>query len=156
MSMSPKPSSSFYPPHSLSSGSSESQLSIGPGIGRHKWVRLLALAFAIYLLLLPVWWYCLGGITLFAANCADLIYHIVNSAVLISADGRIVNVSVGGLEGDAHRSALNMSTVTYGLPMLAALVLATGSDSILAKARALLIGTGIVLATTVPAVLLWA
>jgi hypothetical protein len=110
------------------------------------------------LLLLPVWWYCLGAITLFVASCADLIYHVFNSAVSISPDGRIVNVSVAiaGLEGEPHRSALNMSTITYGLPMLVALVLATGSDSIVAKARALSIGAAIILVITVPAVLLWA
>src|SRR5260370_507745 len=94
MSMSRKPSSSSYPPPSLSSGSSESQLSIGPGIGRHMWFRLLGLAFIIYLLLLPVWWYCLGALTFLAGTSADLIYHIFDSAVSIVPDGRIVNVSV--------------------------------------------------------------
>ena len=61
-----------------------------------------------------------------------------------------------GLESEAHRSALNMSTITYGLPMFAALVLATRSRSIWSKARALAIGIGTIAAITIPAVLLWA
>jgi len=164
MSMSRKPSSSSYQRLSSSSGSSESQPSINPGIdpgiGRHRWFRLLGLAFIAYLLLLPVWWYCLGVLTFLAGVSADLIYHVLDSAVSIAPDGRIVNVSVAavqsGLQSDAHRSALNISTITYGLPILAALILATGSKSIWSKARALLIGIAAMAALTIPAVLLWA
>jgi hypothetical protein len=160
MSMSRKPSSSSYQRLSSSSGSSESRLSIDPGIGRHRWFRLLGLAFIAYLLLLPVWWYCLGVLTFLAGVSADLIYHVFDSAVSITPDGRIVNVSVAavqsGLQSEAHRSALNISTITYGLPMLAALILATGSRSIWSKARALVIGVATMAAVTIPAVLLWA
>ena len=158
--MSHKPSSSSYQRLSSSSGSSESQPSIDPGIGRHRWFRLLGLAFIAYLLLLPVWWYCLGALTFLAGVSADLIYHVFDSAVSIAPEGRIVNVSVAaaqsGLQSEAHRSALNISTITYGLPMLAALILATGSNSIWSKARALVIGIAIMAALTIPAVLLWA
>ncbi len=49
-----------------------------------------------------------------------------------------------------------MDTITYGLPMLVALVLVTGAHSLRAKLQALLIGVLVMCLLTVPVVMLWA
>jgi uncharacterized protein YecA (UPF0149 family) len=49
-----------------------------------------------------------------------------------------------------------MGTVTYGLPMLVALVVVTRAESIFAKARALVAGLSVMMILTVFAVMMWA
>jgi hypothetical protein len=53
----------------------------------------------------------------------------------------------------ANSTALRLDTVTYGLPMLAALVIVTGADSMRAKIRSLLVGLGIMVFLSVPVVM---
>jgi hypothetical protein len=53
-------------------------------------------------------------------------------------------------------SGLRLDTVTYGLPMLAALVIVTRAESIVAKIRTLLVGLGVMVVLTVPVVMAWA
>lgn len=62
----------------------------------------------------------------------------------------------GGTSGTPYQLPLRMDTVTYGLPMLAALVIATRADSIRAKAQALAVGLLVMTLLTVPVVMMWA
>ncbi|HXU36539.1 MAG TPA: SEC-C domain-containing protein [Blastocatellia bacterium] len=124
-------------------------------IGSHKWTRLLVLAVVVYLALLPVWWYLLQPLATASGFVAGLIYHLFDSRVSIVPDGRVVRVLVGFSGGD-NRQNLRLDTVTYGLPMLAALVIATHSNSILSKIRALAAGLGVMFVFTVLAIMAWA
>jgi hypothetical protein len=130
-------------------------------IGGHRWLRLLLLGTALYLVLLPIWWYALDGLAAMAAVCADWIYHFFEPRMSINADGKLVKVVVrageqSGFAGQSHTSALRMDTVTYGLPMLVALIVVTRADSLSAKLRGLVTGTLLMTLLTVPAVILWA
>ena len=96
-----------------------------------------------------------------AATCANALYHIFNSSVSIIHDGSNINVFVtaseqSGFGGQVHSSGLRLSTITYGLPMLMALVLSTRADTIVAKLKALGVGVAVMLLLTVPAVMVWA
>jgi hypothetical protein len=115
----------------------------------------------LYLIFLPVWWYALDALAAITGTCADFIYHFFDPQTAISPEGTSVKVIVtatqeSGFGGQAHSSGLRIDTVTYGLPMLVALVIVTHADSIGAKARAL--GAGLLTMTilTVPAVIMWA
>ena len=114
----------------------------------------------LYLALLPLWWYSLQSLAAVAGIAADWIYGFFDPRVSINPDGRVIRVFVAGVNslGDPQNatSGLRLDTITYGLPMLAALVIVTRSDSALAKIRALLVGLGVMAAVTVPAVLAWA
>jgi hypothetical protein len=115
----------------------------------------------IYLVLLPLWWQSLPALAMGAAACANAIYHLFNSGVSIVHDGSNVNVFVtaseqSGFGGQVHSSALRLSTITYGLPMLMALVLSTRADTIVAKLKALGVGVAVMLLFTIPAVMVWA
>lgn len=115
----------------------------------------------LYLALLPVWFYALDGLALFAATCAQLIYHFFDLQTAISPEGTSVKVIVtatqeSGFGGQVHSSGLRIDTVTYGLPMLVALVIVTRADSIRAKARALAAGFLAMTIITIPAVMMWA
>lgn len=130
-------------------------------IGGHRWLRLLLLGTALYLVLLPIWWYALDGLAAMAAVAADWIYHFFEPRMSISADGKLVKVVVrageqSGFAGQSHNTALRMDTVTYGLPMLVALIVVTRADSLGAKLRALATGTLVMTLLAVPAVILWA
>jgi hypothetical protein len=130
-------------------------------IGRHKWLRLILITAGVYLVLLPLWWQSLEGLSIVIAACADLIYGVFDPRVSIFADGDNVNVAVtateqSGFGGQVQSSALRLSTITYGLPMLMALVLSTRADTILAKLKALGVGLAAMLLLTVPAVMVWA
>jgi hypothetical protein len=131
------------------------------GIGGHRWLRLLLLATTLYIVLLPLWWYALDGLAAMAATAADWLYHFFDPQTSIYADGKVVRVVVrapeqSGFAGQSHASALRMDTVTYGLPMLVALVVVTRADSLIAKLRALAAGTLVMTLLGVPAVMLWA
>lgn len=157
MSTLPKQSSSSSQQSFSFSGSTDLPLSIGG----HRWVRLLLGTLALYLVLLPVWWYALDALAVFAATFADFTYHCFDSQVLITANGKDVKVIVtatqeSGFGGQAHSSGLRIDTVTYGLPMLVALVIVTRADSIRAKARALVAGLLAMTILTIPAVMMWA
>ena len=52
-----------------------------------------------------------------------------------------------------NSTSLRLDTVTYGLPMLAALVIVTRAGSIRAKIRALLVGLGVMVLLSVPVVM---
>lgn len=94
-----------------------------------------------------------------AGVAANWIYGLFDPRVFINPDGRIVRVFVTApslTEPQTASSGLRLDTITYGLPMLAALVVVTRADSILAKMRALLAGLGVMVVLTVPAVLAWA
>jgi len=55
-----------------------------------------------------------------------------------------------------YQLPLRMDSVTYGLPMLAALVAVTRAETWAAKLRALFVGLATMLLLTVPVVMLWA
>jgi hypothetical protein len=129
-------------------------------LGGRKWLRLLVAAVGLYMVLLPLWWVSLGWLASLASATAGLIYHTLNPLVSISSDQTIINVTVraseaSGFAGQSHTSPLRVDTITYGLPMLAALVMVTRADSIKVKCRALALGMGVMLALTVPAVIIW-
>ena len=112
-------------------------------------------------MLLPLWWQSLPVLATVTATCADALYHLFNSAVSIVPDRSNINVFVtaseqSGFGGQVHSSGLRLSTITYGLPMLMALVLSTRAESIIAKLKALGVGVAVMLVLTVPAVMVWA
>ena len=130
-------------------------------IGKHKWLRLLLLAIGLYLVLLPIWWYTLDTLASLTGVAANLIYKLFDPNVSITPRGNTIAVDVtataaSGFGGQKHSSALRLSTVTYGLPMLLSLVLVTRADSILAKLRALAAGLLVMVLLTIPAVMAWA
>ncbi len=125
-------------------------------LGGHKWLRLLLIASGLYLLLLPLWWYSMEALVAMVCAPADWIYHFFNPQVTIKPDGRAVKVVIAVTGGDPVRSGLRLDTITYGLPMLAALTLVTRAESYRAKARALGLGLMVMFALTVPAVMMWA
>jgi hypothetical protein len=116
----------------------------------------------LYLVLLPLWWAALDLITAFAATLAHLIYHVFDPQVTINPEGKIARVFVSASEESGftklapHQLPLRMGTVTYGLPMLVALVVVTRAESIFAKARALVAGLSVMMILTVFAVMMWA
>jgi len=76
--------------------------------------------------------------------------------VSIVPEGRVIKITVvtSQLKGaQPNSSALRLDTLTYGLPMLAALVTATRADSIRAKIRSLIVGLAVMLVLSVPAVM---
>jgi hypothetical protein len=153
--MSRKQSSSFFQLPYWSTGSNDSPLNIG----RHKWLRLVGLVFLLYLAFLPLWWAALDPLTAFAAACADLIYHLFDSSVSIAADGRIARIALGANATAAYQpqeSGLRMETISYGMPMLAALVVATRPARLLGKMEALVIGLALMTLLTALAVVAWA
>src|SRR2546425_4686160 len=155
MSTSLKPSSSSFQQPYSSSGSNDSLFNIGS----RRWIRLLFLTLVLYLVFLPLWWYSLQMLATVSGVVANWIYGLFDPRVAINPDGRVVRVFVTTSaigEAQSASSGLRLDTVTYGLPMLAALVIVTRADSILAKVRALLIGLAVMLVLTVPAVLAWA
>jgi hypothetical protein len=121
-----------------------------------NWLKLSALAFVLYVAILPVWWFSLGIISAAAGTCASWIYALSGSGVSISPDSRTVQVSVTAADGTAKSSGLRMDTVTYGWPMLVALVMVTGKRSLASKARPLLIGSAVMFVFSVLAVVAWA
>ena len=128
-------------------------------IGSHRWVRLLVFALALYLALLPLWWYLLPLLATVAGAIANLIYPLFDSRVFVSPDGRVIRILItlsGGDSPQTTSSNLRLDTVTYGLPMLAALVIATRSGSMLAKLRTLALGLGVMSGLTVLAIMAWA
>jgi hypothetical protein len=128
-------------------------------LGQHRWLRLLLLTLVLYVGLLPVWWMTLDGLTWLTATGAGFIYHLFDGQVTIRPDGKIVRVLVaatGRAAGDPYQLPLRLDSMSYGLPLLMALVLVTRADSIKAKSRALLIGLGVMLLFTMLAVMLWA
>jgi hypothetical protein len=147
-------SSSSQPQYS-SSGSIDSLFNIGS----RRWIRLLLLTVVLYLAFLPLWWYSLQSLATVSGIAANWIYGLFDPRVYINPDGRVVRVFVTApslTEPQTTSSGLRLDTITYGLPMLAALVIVTRSDSIIAKLRALLAGLGAMVVLTVPAVLAWA
>lgn len=131
-------------------------------IGGHRWLRLLLLCVILYLALLPLWWAALDPVAAFTATLADWIYHFFDPLVSINPDGKIVRVFVSASEqsgfgkSNPHQLPLRLDTVTYGMPMFAALVLVTRADSIFAKARALLVGLMAMMFLTLLAIMMWA
>lgn len=93
-----------------------------------------------------------------AGTAADWVYGFFDPRVSIIPDGRIVRVVVAAPPelGAQNTSGLRLDTVSYGLPMLAALVIVTHARSIMAKVRALVVGVAVMAALTVPAVMAWA
>jgi hypothetical protein len=126
---------------------------LGFGISGHKWLRLFALAVALYVAILPLWWYSLGAISLIAGTCASWIYTFFDARVAINPKGEAVQFV---LDGRSQSNALRMDLVTYGLPILMALVLATRSSSLVAKLRALAIGCAVMFVLTICALVAWA
>jgi len=129
-------------------------------VGQHRWLRLLLVTAGVYLVLLPLWWQCLPVLATLTATCADALYHLFNSRVSIVPDGANINVFAAaseesGFGGQVHSSGLRLSTITYGLRMLMALVLSTRADTIVAKLKALGVGVAVMVLLTVPAVMVW-
>jgi hypothetical protein len=124
-------------------------------------LRRLFVAVGLYLLLLPLWWFSLPILTALSGSSADLIYHFFDPQVSIRAFGRDVSFTItateaSGFGGQKHEESLHMDTITYGLPMLFALIAVTSAGSLRAKLQALVIGMLIMSLLTVPAVMLWA
>ena len=115
-----------------------------------------AFALALYILMLPLWWYSLSIISAVAGTCASWIYALVDSHVAISPDARVVRVVVNAADGGSKSGGLRMDTVTYGWPMLVALVMVTRTESLVAKLRPLLIGCAVMFVLSVGAVMAWA
>ena len=116
---------------------------------------------ALYLVLLPLWWESVDGLAAILAASANLIYRLFDPRVSILSDGKNVSVFVtatqeSGFGGQVHSSAFRLSTITYGLPMLIALVLSTRAESLIAKVRALSVGLLTMLVLTIPVVMTWA
>ena len=152
MSTSPKLSSfSSQRPYS-SSGLSDTPFSIGS----HRWTRLLFFAVILYLTFLPLWWFALPVLAGTAGAAANWIYAVIDARVSIVPNGRIVTVFVSMAAGQTNSSGLRLDTVTYGLPLLAALVIVTRADSLLAKIRSLLLGSAVMIVLTILAVMAWA
>jgi hypothetical protein len=110
---------------------------------------------------LPLWWFALDWIAWVGASAADLIYHFFDPRMSIVSEGKIVRVAVQIPEEftaaqRTQEAALRTDLVTYGMPMLAALIAVTRSESWARKGRALAIGLGAMLVVTVPVVMLWA
>jgi hypothetical protein len=122
----------------------------------------LLLAIALYLALLPLWWASLDLIAALTATPAHWIYHFFDPLVTINPDGKVARVLVSASEESGfgrlnpHQLSLRMDRVTYGLPMVAALVFVTRADSMFAKARALVTGLVVMMMLTVLAVMMWA
>ena len=130
-------------------------------LGRHRWLPRLFAAIGLYLVLLPFWWYTLDALAFIAGHAADFVYGLFDSNVSITPRDNTISVEViasaaSGFGGEKHSSALRLSTVTYGLPMLLALVLVTRADSLRARARALATGFLVMMLLTVPAIVFWA
>ena len=60
------------------------------------------------------------------------------------------------MNGTLQSSGLRIDMVTYGVPMLMALVIATRSNSLVAKLRAIAIGGTVMFVLTVCALMAWA
>ena len=121
----------------------------------------MLIAVALYLVMLPLWWVAVDYMAALAAIPANWVYRLFDGRVLIEAEGKIINVFVtasqeSGFGGQVHSAGLRLDTVTYGLPMLAALVLVTRADTIRAKSLALAAGLIVMSALTVPAIMAWA
>jgi hypothetical protein len=114
---------------------------------------LFSLALALYVVLLPVWWYSLGAISAAAGTCASLIYRLFDNRVAINPTGDGVEFVV---KGALRSNGLRMDILTYGLPVLVALVIVTRAGSLAAKLRALAMGCSVMFALTVCALIAWA
>jgi SEC-C motif-containing protein len=116
---------------------------------------LLLLTVVLYLAFLPLWWYSLAFLSHVIGVTANWIYSLFEPRVSIVPDGRVIRISVATsqLRAQPNSSALRLDTVTYGLPMLAALVIVTRADSIRAKIRSLLVGLGVMVVISVPVVM---
>jgi hypothetical protein len=128
-------------------------------IGSRRWLRLLLLAVVLYLAFLPLWWYSLKMLATLVGAAANWLYGFFDPRVTINPDGRVVRVLVTTPafgEAQTTSSGLRLDTITYGLPMLAALVIVTHADSVAGKIRTLLLGLGVMVVLTVPAVMAWA
>jgi len=113
----------------------------------------------LYLAFLPLWWYSLQPLAAVSGAAANIIYRLFDSRISIVADGRVVRVLVAASHNPGAQpqsSALRLDTVTYGLPMLAALVIVTRADSKRRKLLALSAGLGVMVALTVPVVMAFA
>src|SRR5262245_49733797 len=155
MYMSRKQSSSSSQQVFWSTGSSGSPLSIG----QHRLLRLLGLVLLLYLAFLPLWWVALDPLTALAAACADIIYHLFDSSVSIASDVRVARITLGPgdlLGSQPQESALRMETIAYGMPLLAALIVATRPTTVLGKLKALAAGLAVMTIFTILAVLVWA
>ena len=98
-------------------------------------------------------------LTALSGATANWIYRLFDPRISIVPDGRLVRILVAApalTEAQTNSPALRLDTMTYGLPMLAALVIVTHADSVLAKLRALLLGLGVMAALTVPVMMAWA
>lgn len=130
------------------------QFSVGP----HKWLRLLLLGAGCYLVLLPLWWYSLDVLTWAAGGVAGAVYHFFDPNVSVVTEGRLAKFYVSPPPGSGFNaplaSALQIDRVTYGLPMLIALVLITSAPWI-ARLRALALGLLIMFCATVAAIMLF-
>jgi hypothetical protein len=147
-----KQSSSSSPPQYSSSGSTDSLFNIG----NLKWVRLILLAIVLYLAFLPLWWYSLQFLAHLIGGAANWLYTVIDPRVSIAPEGRVIRITVAASQlngAQTNSSALRLDTVTYGLPMLAALVIVTRAGSMRAKIRSLLLGLGVIVLLTIPVVM---
>lgn len=129
-------------------------------LGGRKWLRLLLGCLVLYLVFLPIWWYTLDLLAGFAGTVSGLIYHFFDPQIAIHSDARNINViataAAGtGFDGQSISSALRLDRCTYGLPMIAALVLVTPAETWWARLSSLALGLGIMILLTIPAVLFW-
>jgi hypothetical protein len=119
----------------------------------------LLAALGLYLLLLPVWWFSLGATANVSGTISNFIYHLFDPQMTIRPEGREIKFTVvatpeSGFGGQSHASSLRMDTMTYGLPMLVALILVTSAESFRAKLRVLGLGLLIMFLLTIPVVMM--
>jgi SEC-C motif-containing protein len=106
-----------------------------------------------------LWWYLLPLLATVTGAIANLICPLFDSRVFVGSDGRLIRtfITLSGADSpQATSSNLRLDTVTYGLPMLAALVIVTRSGSILTKLQTLALGLGVMSVLTVLAIMAWA
>ncbi|PYP89368.1 MAG: hypothetical protein DMF61_03930 [Blastocatellia bacterium AA13] len=149
MTTSRRPSSFFSRPESSSSGSSD----LAFGISGHRWLKRFAFALVLYIVILPLWWYSLGALSAVAGACASWIYTFFDARVTLNPRGRVVQFV---LNGRLQTNGVRMDMLTYGLPMLMALVIVTRSNSRVASLRALAVGCAVMFVLTVCALMAWA
>jgi len=103
-----------------------------------------------------LWWYSLDLLAQVIGVTANWIYRLFEPGLSIIPDGRVIRITVASSDlrgAQPNSSALRLDTVTYALPMLAALVTVTHADSMRAKIRSLLAGIGVMVVLSIPVVM---
>ncbi len=99
----------------------------------------------------------MSALTIVSGVCANLLYHnLLDAHLTIQPDDRQINFYVRASDygNQQQAAAIKVDTITYGLPLLLALVLATSADSWRGRCRALLASLLIMVLFTILIVML--